>query len=90
MVENEKKCVCGNKMTKREYTYEWVCHKCGRKRPMEKKKTNADKIRSMTDEELGEFLYLATRCCNEYDCEKCPIGDENCPNMISWLQEESD
>ena len=34
MIENVKKCVCGNNMTMREYTDEWVCKRCGRKRPM--------------------------------------------------------
>lgn len=29
-----KKCVCGNEMTREDWKHEWVCHRCGRKRPI--------------------------------------------------------
>lgn len=28
-----KKCVCGNEMTREDWKHEWVCHRCGRKKP---------------------------------------------------------
>ena len=54
--------------------------------------TNADKIRSMTDEELSAFL------CEKFDCrsESCP-GIELCkPNegkangILRWLQKQAE
>ena len=63
------------------------------------KKTNADKIRSMTDEELAEFLrttateeggnlfscdqYIDTTVCKEHPCCKCGV-------YLEWLQEEAE
>lgn len=57
---------------------------------------NADKIRSMTDEELCEFLENAIRRC--YNCgaigtvleenvcgEECPM----CEDVYNWLQKEA-
>lgn len=52
--------------------------------------TNADRIRAMSDEELATFIYTATRACNEYDCESCPIGDENCPTLDKWLKQPAE
>lgn len=51
------------------------------------KQTNADRIRAMSDEELATFIYTATRACNNYECESCPIGDENCPELDKWLKQ---
>ena len=58
-------------------------------------KTNGDKIRAMTDEELAEFLDTATTCCADGDsCDKCPLRTINprC-NVITfekWIQEASE
>lgn len=52
-----KKCVCGNEMTPRDWSHEWVCKRCGRKRPIETRMTNGDMIRAMTDYDLMEFLW---------------------------------
>ena len=52
--------------------------------------TNADRIRAMSDEELATFIYTATRACNNYECESCPIGDENCPNLDKWLKQPAE
>ena len=52
--------------------------------------TNADRIRAMSDEELATFIYTATRACNNYECESCPIGDENCPELDKWLQQPAE
>lgn len=58
----------------------------------QKPQTNADKIRSMSDEELAEFLSENTNCdCCNIQC----IDKLNCPSMssclfrfIEWLQSE--
>ena len=47
-----------------------------------KKKTNADRIRSMTDEELADFIInFDNRFGEEYE------GEQSC---LSWLQKESE
>lgn len=56
------------------------------------RETNADKIRSMSDDELAEFLSENTNCdCCNIQC----IDKLNCPSMSSclfrfreWLQSE--
>lgn len=56
-------------------------------------KTNADRIRSMTDEELAEFLHKDNLDWVEI-CKKCRCNDwcdneEECKSSIlKWLQEE--
>ena len=52
-----KKCVCGEEMTPAEWKNQWVCHRCGRTKPMRTTVTNADRIRSMSDEELNELFH---------------------------------
>lgn len=53
--------------------------------------TNADRIRAMTDEELGEFL---SKC--EF-CNICPEGCDNCTyhgdcdkRLLDWLQQPAE
>lgn len=71
--------------------------------PTEKSQTNADRIRSMTDEELAELLYsLQTEdldgmfCKNEDKCvEMMDSGDEIPKSMckqclVKWLRAESE
>lgn len=58
--------------------------------PEEKKMTNADRIRSMTDEELAEFIGSTN---STIPCGTCPVelaNDENgCVECIlKWLQAE--
>lgn len=53
------------------------------------KKTNADKIRSMTGEELANFVSL---CCG-WTCAECPVGkecngDECFSTWLDWLKQE--
>lgn len=60
-----------------------------------KPRTNADRIRAMTDEELAEELCLG--CCQESreDCNKYIIensgGGRNClQHWLDWLRQEAD
>lgn len=53
----------------------------------EKPKTNADKIRSMSDEELAEFLgEFATRTCHY--CLECGISCKD--ERLKWLKAEAE
>lgn len=59
-------------------------------RDSKKPKTNADRIRSMSDEELAEFICGASICkpdyCPAYECcMKTEYGD-----MEKWLQSEAE
>lgn len=61
--------------------------------PERKKRTNADRIRSMNDEELAKFLINADCCianAGKVDCsqsEECGI----CEKVIrNWLQSEAE
>lgn len=54
------------------------------------RKTNADKIRNMTDKELAEVLFEYSNC--DYCCirEKCTkIAENSCiDTFLAWLQSE--
>lgn len=59
--------------------------------------TNADKIRSMTDEELAEFLDDLTdnccRCAEHQNCGNCQIGLDvktGFCDIKNWLQSEAE
>lgn len=52
---------------------------------------NVDKIRSMSDAELAEFLCAVSSYTSEYRCEEC-MASSYCKRdhqgFIDWLQEE--
>lgn len=73
-----KKCVCGEEMTPAEWKNQWVCHRCGRTKPMRTTVTNADRIRAMSDEELAKLL-----CCTGWRM----IERKEC---IEWLQQPAE
>ena len=63
-------------------------------RVCEKPKTNADRIRSFSDEELADYIFgvsvHAKPCvlCSD-DCDFCELTDEECKNRtLKWLQSE--
>lgn len=67
-------CVCGGDRTKCDF-YPWVREKA--KDEAAEILTNADRIRTMTDEELADFLVF-----------KLPEGDSDWPDlMLKWLKE---
>lgn len=58
-----------------------------------KKQTNADRIRSMSDEELEVFLYnFSDKCRNsEYgNCAYCPRFIGNSCDIVTWIQQEAE
>ena len=67
-----------------------VWHCCGSDCPEHESriKTNADKIRSMNDEELADYLYkmtLASLTVVEVDSREIAI-----PKLLKWLQSEAE
>lgn len=92
------KCFCGNEMTRKDWKHQWVCHKCGRTKPLYESMTNADRIRSMSDEELAEFflkvsiVYAESCMTGESDCvwEDYPTHDKGCKDcFLEWLESEA-
>ena len=58
--------------------FPFECPVCGHKTNMPQ--TNADRIRSMTDEELKKFI------CSMFKCEFCDFElGEKC-GLLNWLQ----
>lgn len=52
-------------------------------------KTNADRIRSMTDEELAEVLFGS--CIEHMGVEECSHPEEACKScVLDWLRAESE
>ena len=57
-------------------------------------KTNADKIRALTDEELANVLRIF--CIEMADCKDCPLYRFGCPrsstfnDWMKWLQQPSE
>lgn len=57
--------------------------------PTEKPHTNADRIRSMTDEELAEVLFGS--CIEHMGVEECSHPEEACKScVLDWLKAESE
>lgn len=58
--------------------------------PDRKVPTNADKIRSMSDEELAELLFTKSRCDNCFancnDKDNCPSLGSCYSRHLEWLQ----
>lgn len=66
------------------------CCKCGRK------KTNADRIRNMSGEELAKYIYDVSEHCADCvvcgdDCDSCDGTEDICvPKIVEWLKTESE
>ena len=57
--------------------------------PAKKPQTNADRIRSMTDEELAEVLFGS--CIEHMGVEECSHPEEACKScVLDWLKAESE
>lgn len=58
-------------------------------RDQKKPQTNADRIRSMTDEELAEVLFGS--CIEHMGVEECSHPEEACKScVLDWLKAESE
>ena len=55
-------------------------------------RTNADRIRAMSDEELARFLAENEWECETYnDCAKCPrMTDDGCVSLSKWLKQPAE
>lgn len=51
--------------------------------------TNSERLRSMTDEELAEFLEDVNMATCSYVMGKSPCNAENCPCWLEWLRSEA-
>lgn len=72
---------CGNMIGYNSYFSAFYCPRCGGIFKKVKPMTNADRIRSMNDEELDCFLHKVT-----YGMDECPYeyGSEK---ALEWLQQ---
>ena len=67
---------------------------CGVLDERKRKQTNADRIRSMSDEELADFFRMW--CRGMEDCADCHLHYEDCPGScefsawIKWLQQPAE
>lgn len=87
-----KTCVCGHPMTAHEWKNQWVCHRCGRTKPIEEVMTNADRIRAMTDEELKDLLWDAYNAGSN-DAEAWHFGEGHRFSFewdLDWLQQPAE
>lgn len=66
---------------------------CREREEAEKPKTNGDRIRNMTDEELRRFLNNIADNCSMQDCKECPLNgacDDVPISMQKWIKQEVD
>lgn len=86
-----KKCVCGYEMTRHDFEYRLVCHRCGRTKPIKVMITNAERIRSMDDEELARFLLMEVVNDKCYGiCRGSCTGNDCISGIVEWLQQYVD
>lgn len=84
---------CNNCKYDSKESNEFPCVECSHNRVVDyyEPKTNADRIRNMTDEELAEFLcqYEACPLCSHQTDSMC--NSKNCDEIgitLQWLQSE--
>ena len=55
-------------------------------------KTNADRIRAMSDEDLEDFLLTEEWMCDTYiSCSECPLrGEKGCISILEWLKQPAE
>ena len=93
---------CGGRV--RSVSIGWKCESCQgfidmrgefhqhKEEPFMPPMTNADRIRSMSDEELAEFLESSHGCPSNEDCEYgVHATSENCiKHWATWLQQPAE
>ena len=72
------------------YFQSWICTRCGNEEP--KPMTNANRIRSMNDEELAKFIAPLASCP---DCYARRVNIEDCgydckKAWLNWLEEATE
>ena len=79
-----------SKCPNHETVKESSAYLCGVLDERNRKQTNADRIRSMSDEELAEFLLHFQHCdiCDE-QLEMC-CTEQCTKNIVKWLQSEAE
>ena len=79
---------CGGIAGWDSYFQSWICTRCGNEEP--KYITNADRIRAMSDEELGEFLGkvqwdVANYCGGVTQKQEYPVPEQK-GAWLGWLK----
>lgn len=84
-----KKCVCGHEMTRHDWKNQWVCHRCGRTKLIKETMTNAERIRSMDNEELARFLLMevVNEKCYRI-CRGSCTGNDCISGIVEWLDSQ--
>ena len=90
MVENHICKKCGGIAGWDPYFQSWICTRCGNGEP--KPMTNADRIRTMTDEELDKFLGevqwdVANYCGGITQKQEYPFPEQK-GAWLDWLKQE--
>lgn len=74
-----KKCVCGHEMTRHDWKHEWVCHRCGRKKPIPENPSYIVFACQKCDHKLyvkeTEELAQKLECVSDMRCPEC--GEES-------------
>lgn len=95
------RCICGaNVFHKGAKPGLWICNGCGTEytdETYDHRKTNANRIRAMSDEELAEFLErvhvdsCSTCCDNLYWCLRNNAPEPVCQKyFLKWLQQPAE
>lgn len=95
------RCICGaNVFHKGVKPGLWICNGCGTEytdETYDHRKTNANRIRAMSDEELAAFLEHVhvdpcSACCdNLYWCRRNNAPEPVCKNhFLEWLQQPAE
>lgn len=78
---------CGGIAGWDSYFQSWICTRCGNNEP--KPTTNADRIRSMTDEELAnKFEEIQLQTVKAYGNDHLLLKGELKKYWLNWLKEE--
>lgn len=86
-----KKCVCGHEMTRHDWKHEWVCHRCGRKKPIEAPQTYTvfecykchSRLYAIEDENFPKKLEKIAGCA----CHNCGEQAEGLWRLLGRAEE---
>ena len=81
---------CGNMIAYNSYFSAFYCPRCGGIFKKVKPMTNADRIRSMSDEELADILWKTGRNYRAVCADPVVDYNEHRDHLIAWLQQPSE
>ena len=74
----------------KKYSDEEVTTWCVQGPCKDERPSNADKIRSMSDEELAEWLDRLITHCNDGPCFNCFMREACLTSVLDWLKKEEE